>query len=109
MEYYGELVICLCEEMKEKEANDYEIMDGYMCFDKEERMRICWSDKVLGFHKHPCSHLSHRHLPPGLCSRGFPGSMRRYRIYDGALWGCEEMLLDRSLIRAGLPPGWSVA
>ncbi|GKD25633.1 hypothetical protein Tco_1231847, partial [Tanacetum coccineum] len=47
MEYYGELVICLCEEMKEKEANDYEIMDGYMCFDKEERRRICWSDKVL--------------------------------------------------------------
>ncbi|GKG59174.1 hypothetical protein Tco_0602883, partial [Tanacetum coccineum] len=31
------------------------------------------------------------------------------RSYDGALWGYEEMLLDQSLIRAGSPPGWSVA
>nr|GEU87474.1 reverse transcriptase domain-containing protein [Tanacetum cinerariifolium] len=54
----------------------------------------------------PERHLSHRHLPPRLYSRGFPGSMRRYRSYDGALWGCEEMLLDRSLIRAGSPLGW---
>ncbi|GJT43733.1 hypothetical protein Tco_0952448 [Tanacetum coccineum] len=48
-------------------------------------------------------------LPPGLYSRGFPSSRRRCRSYDGALWGCEEMLIYRSLIRAGLLPGWSVA
>ncbi|GKA93604.1 hypothetical protein Tco_0815590 [Tanacetum coccineum] len=46
-------------------------------------------------------------LPPGLYSRGFPSSRRRCRSYDGALWGCEEMLIYRSLIRAGLLPGWS--
>ncbi|GJV55454.1 hypothetical protein Tco_1456459 [Tanacetum coccineum] len=27
---------------------------------------------------------------------------------DGAWWGCEEMLLDQSLIRAGSPPGWYI-
>ncbi|GJT21981.1 hypothetical protein Tco_0891918 [Tanacetum coccineum] len=31
--------------------------------------------------------------------QGFTGSRRRYRSYDGALWGCKEMLTDRSLIR----------
>ncbi|GKB32108.1 putative reverse transcriptase domain-containing protein [Tanacetum coccineum] len=44
--------------------------------------------------QHPYMHLSHRHLPLGLYSRGFPGSRRRYRSCDGAFWGCEEMLLD---------------
>ncbi|GJS42785.1 hypothetical protein Tco_0567828, partial [Tanacetum coccineum] len=44
--------------------------------------------------QHPFRHLSHRHLPPGQYSRGFPGSRRRYRSCDRALWGCEEMLLD---------------
>nr|GEY00807.1 hypothetical protein [Tanacetum cinerariifolium] len=49
--------------------------------------------------QHPCRHLVHRHLPPVLCSREFTGLRRRYKSYDRALWCCEEMLLDRSLIR----------
>ncbi|GJV48286.1 hypothetical protein Tco_0845841 [Tanacetum coccineum] len=57
----------------------------------------------------PCQHLNHHHLTPGLCHRGLPDSRRRCRSCDGALWGCDEMLTDQSLIRAGLPPGWPVA
>nr|GEV99092.1 hypothetical protein [Tanacetum cinerariifolium] len=35
--------------------------------------------------QHLCRHLSHHHLPPGLCRRGLLGSRRRHRSYDIAL------------------------
>ncbi|GKC82790.1 hypothetical protein Tco_1138507, partial [Tanacetum coccineum] len=53
----------------------------------------------------PERYLSRRHLPLGLCSRGFPGLRRRYRSCEETLWGCEDMLTDRSLIRVGSLPG----
>ncbi|GKF45114.1 hypothetical protein Tco_0131666 [Tanacetum coccineum] len=60
---------------------------------------------VLMLIQHSYRHRSHHPLPSRLCRIGLRGSRRRCRSYNGALWGCEEMLTDQSLIRAGSLPG----
>ncbi|GJW60549.1 hypothetical protein Tco_0109884 [Tanacetum coccineum] len=41
-------------------------------------------DEGVRLIQHLWRHLSHCHLPPRLCSKGFPSSRRRYKSCDGA-------------------------
>ncbi|GJU70387.1 hypothetical protein Tco_1256646 [Tanacetum coccineum] len=48
--------------------------------------------------QHPCRHLSHRHLPPGLYNKGFPGSRRSgrtYQAFDSTLVGSLQLPYQR--------------